>query len=190
MQQAQTWIDQGEGDPELKPPYHYGKTAAVILHLLAGAAVIGTWCTVVFDQYFTSPTLFIVLHYLKVKAIGTCQANRRGWPAAQIDAEEQRRGKKVSEPGDAIFVHDVGKRGAVSWTLTAVQWFDKNVVHLLSNCSDNTELDYEMKKKGTKDAVVTKQPKLRQFYCDHKVAFCPRHSPALLHSFTQQPPPC
>ena len=74
--------------------------------------------------------------------------------------------------------------------MTAVLWYDKNLVSLLSTRHDDTEILYNMKKKGTKDAVVTKQPKLRQFYCDHKVAFCPRHSPALLHSFTQQPPPC
>ena len=137
--------------------------------MLVGANVIGTWCTVVFDQYFTSPTLFMVLHYLKVKAVGTCQTNRRGWPAQQIDAEEQRRGKKVSEPGDAIFKHEVGKSGELSWVMTAVEWFDKNNVHLLSNYHDDTELEYEMRKKGTTDALVINQPLIRKVYTDHKV---------------------
>jgi len=167
-----TWIDQGEGDPNLLPPYHFGKTAAVILYLLVGAGVLGTWCTVIFDQYFTSPTLFILLHYLKVKAIGTCQTNRRGWPSNQIKAEEHRRGKKVSQPGDAVFVHEVATcctNTALSWVLTAVKWYDKNEVHILSNCSTDEEVEYEMKQKGQVDAVMTKQPVMRRIYTSNKV---------------------
>ena len=144
----------------------------MILYLLVGAGVLGTWCTVIFDQYFTSPTLFILLHYLKVKAIGTCQTNRRGWPSNQIKAEEHRRGKKVSQPGDAVFVHEVATcctNTALSWVLTAVKWYDKNEVHILSNCSTDEEVEYEMKQKGQVDAVMTKQPVMRKIYTSNKV---------------------
>ena len=112
-----TWLDQGEGDPNLKPPYHFGKTIAIILFLLSGAGVFGTWCTVVVDQYFTSPTLMIVLTWLKVFCIGTCQANRRGWPGTQMAEQEEKTGK-VKAPGDLIFKHEVGSHGKLSWVMT------------------------------------------------------------------------
>ena len=163
-----TWLDQGEGDPNLKPPYHFGKTIAIILYLLAGARVFGTLCTVVVDQYFTSPTLMIVLTYLKVKCIGTCQASRRGWPSSQISETEETDGK-VKAPGDTIFKHEVGKRGLLDWVMTAIQWFDKNVVHLLTNCTAAEIMEYLMKKKGQEEAVSITQPVARKLYCDHKV---------------------
>ena len=82
------------------------KTVAIILYLLVGAGALGTWCTIVMDQYFTSPTLLLVLTYLKVFCIGTCQTNRRGWPATQIAETEASIGK-VSKPGDVVFKHEV-----------------------------------------------------------------------------------
>ena len=163
-----TWLDQGEGGPNLKPPYHFGKTIAIILYLLTGAGVFGTLCTVVVDQYFTSPTLMIVLTYLKVKCIGTCQASRRGWPSSQISETEETDGK-VKAPGDTIFKHEVGKRGLLYWVMTAIQWCDKNVVHLLTNCTAAEIMEHLMKKKGQEEAVVITQPVSRKIYCEHKV---------------------
>jgi len=163
-----TWIDQGEGDPNLKPPYHFGKTVAIILYLLVGAGALGTWCTIVMDQYFTSPTLLLVLTYLKVFCIGTCQTNRRGWPATQIAETEASIGK-VSKPGDVVFKHEVGSQGAIKWAMTALKWFDKNQVHIATNCTADETEEYLMKKKGEVDALETEQPTARKLYCQHKV---------------------
>ena len=164
----QVWIDQGEFDPNLRPPYHFGKTVAFILHLLVGAGALGSWSTLIIDQYFTSPLLLIVLFFLKVFCIGTCQITRRAWPATQIFANEKANGK-VKKPGEARFWFEVGARGAIKWALACCKWYDKNEVHIACNCETGEEQEYSLKRKGSTDAIDTRQPKMRRLYTDNKV---------------------
>jgi len=157
-----------EGDPYLRPPYHFGKTIAVILHLLETIGAFKTWVTVIVDQYFTSVTLMIVLFFLGMFGIGACQQNRRAWPATQIEAYEAEHGK-IKEPGEVLFLFEVGVRGAIKWALASCKWFDKNEVRLLANCDEGEEIDYAMRKKGRQESLETTQPKVRKTYSDHKV---------------------
>ena len=123
------WIDQGRSDPCLREPYAYGWHAAVILKVLTGAGVAGTWCTVAFDQAFPSPSLFAVLYMLKIYAIGTCQQNRRGFPSLQIAADHKAApgGFKAfkSKVGNVVHKCHVLVVAGVKVPLLAVQWFDK-----------------------------------------------------------------
>ena len=167
-----TWIDQGDLDPNLAPPYHYGKQIAMILHLCKGARVFGTWTTIAMDQAFTSPSLAMIGCWLKFLVVGTCRTMRRAWPTTQF-AEVQKQNGKVVKPGDTAFLHHVGEishgEKKTSFFMTACMWYDKNVVHMLSNRHDAKELPYAMKHKGRAEALDTTQPALRAFYTSHKV---------------------
>ena len=82
-------------------------------------------------------------------------------------------GKTVSKPGDTVFKHETGvikyNNKELRYFMTAVLWYDKNLVSLLSTRHDNTIIKYMMKKKGQKDAVETTQPLLRDYYNKNKV---------------------
>lgn len=159
-------------DKDLLPPYHFGKQIAFILHLLKGAGGLGHWVTVAMDQAFTSPMLAMVGCWEKFLVVGTARCNRRAWPAEQFAAAEKA-GKKIENPGDVCFLHDVGEiangERKAKYFMTACTWYDKNVVRLLSNRHGGDEEEYLMKHKGQKDKVETKQPEMRKFYNAHKV---------------------
>ena len=53
--------------------------------------------------------------------------------------------------------------------MTAMKWYDKNQVHIMSNCTAAEVMEYEMKKKGEVDAIETEQPVARKLYCEYKV---------------------
>jgi len=159
------WFDQGDADVELAAPYCFpGATGISIaeytLHLCVGAGLKGKWCTVYFDQYFTSPSLFMALHALGIYACGTVQTSRRGYPTAQFDALQEAHGS-VSVPGASYFLFEAGSTGTdparLFWQLCACLWFDKNLVKFLSTRDNELTIGYAMKKKGVTDAIDTTQ---------------------------------
>ena len=160
------WIDQGRNDPALLEPYAYGWHGAIILHLVNLAGVAGTWCTVAFDQAFPAPALFMVLYMLKVYAVGTCQQNRRGFPSQQMAKYHKDNGgfSKFKVVGTAVHMfHKVTVAGVV-FTLVALQWFDKNVVTMLSNKHGDEMVDYKYRMKGEVERQESVQPETREEY--------------------------
>ena len=164
------WIDQGKNDPNLYPPYAYGWHAAVILHVCALANVTGTWATIAFDQAFPTPALFLALARLGIYAVGTCQQNRRGFPSLQMaEQHKEREGgfKSFKVVGQVLHMcHGVSIGG--KWVfLLALQWFDKNVVTMMSNKHGDTMKPYEYKQKGEVDPQESQQPETREEYNDN-----------------------
>ena len=155
-------------DPKLLEPYAYGWHAAIILHLVELAAVAGTWCTISFDQAFPAPALFMVLYLLKVYAVGTCQQNRRGFPSQQMLALHKANGgfKQFKVVGSVVHLFHVVRIGGIIFTLTALQWFDRNIVTMLSNKHGDTMLEYRFKAKGEVEPLESVQPEMREEYND------------------------
>ena len=182
------WIDQGKRDPSLRPPYAYGWHAAVIMMVCCKAGLFTSkpdssppycppaspddgrkqdWATIAFDQAFPSPGLFTVLYMLHVFAVGTCQQNRRGYPSLQMAEEHKERagGFKAFKVVGSVMnkVHRVVISG-VTVTLLALQWYDKNVVTMLSNKHTANMVDYTYRCKGEVDSLLARQPETREEY--------------------------
>ena len=133
------------------------------------ASVAGTFCTIAFDQAFPTPALFMVLRMLKIYAVGTIQQNRRGFPSIQIaEHHKQQPGgfKAFKKVGSAVHLCNACCIEGVWIALLAVQWFDKNVVNMLSSKHGDDMKQYMYKAKGEVDQQESLQPETREEYND------------------------
>jgi hypothetical protein len=122
----------------------------------AGMGIEGNWHTVVFDQYFTSPILLLLLQLRGVYAVGTCQTNRRGFPKRLLMAILLA-GGWVMGAASFLFMH--------AYRMVACRWRDKKDVWFLSTrhyCS--TMAGYMKRMKGHVDEVASTMPTLRDYY--------------------------
>ena len=165
------WIDQGKLDPDLRPPYPYGWHAAVLLHLVGMLNLSNMWVTIAMDQAFPSPRLFTVLYLLGVYAVGTIQQNRIGFPSLQFAAWHKAQaggykafkvvGTAVHKVHTFIIKHNGKPRNV---RIYVCQWFDKNLVNIISNKHGDVMKHYEHRSKGTVDSVDSEQPEAREEY--------------------------
>jgi hypothetical protein len=160
-----SWVDCGKLDKDLLPPYAHGWITEIMLHVLLklgiGDHLRDNWHVVVFDQYFSSPTLFALLLKHGIYAVGTCQKNRRGFPTRILSGTHGDNPKTLNL-GQATHVFMTGTR------ICAVRWMDKKDVCLLSNYHyDGKMVPYESKKKGQEEPTDSEQPTMREDYNDN-----------------------
>lgn len=154
-----SWIDQGRLCTGFRGPYAHGWIACMCLFVLRKLNIRNKWHTVIFDQYFTSPILFILLLLDGVYAVGTCQTNRLGFPVRMLNGLGQLVADTV-QCAHHVFMH--------AYRLVAVKWLDKKDVWFLSTkhyCSNMT--NYEKLQKGHVEPIDSFQPEVREFYNDN-----------------------
>ena len=108
-----------------------------------------THCFVFFDNFFTSPALFVKMLEMGIYAAGTMRANRKNMPVLKHDKEM--------------------KRGEHDWFssnhLSAIKWMDNKSVIVLSNYFNTKETQQiERRVKGSKDKVKVTCPSVIQEY--------------------------
>ena len=114
-------------------------------------SIIGHWCRVVFDNWFTGIEILEYLKSVAVHACGTVRANRKGLPKNLI-------GKKLGKLGKHVY--KIAQKGV----LLFVAWKDTKVVNFLSNFHNPGDTGHVSRKDDNRQTKIIKVPQVVDDY--------------------------
>ena len=139
-------MDMYLGKKEKETEYNLGESVVIKLC----ESLKGTFCTIFFDNFFSSPNLIKKLHADKIYGVGTVRSNRKNMPRFKPDKEMKR--------GDCQFLF--------SQDVVCCKWMDNRSVTMIATNVEgcNSLATVQRRAKGAANKITVNCPTLVKQY--------------------------